>query len=145
MAPRQEMKMNVEYRLAGAGVIIIDYPEPLFRYSPLSRNQCGHLKDMTDEGVVLKVEIQGVNEMLPGDEQNVRRCDRCNVLNGHDLLILINFLCGDFTLNDLAENTAVQTSPPLFNCIFWRSAGFKTTSDTVIKRESEDTRYCILH
>ena len=55
MSPREEMKMNMEYRLTGAGVIIVDYPEPLFRGSPFPCNQGGHLKDMADEGVVLRV------------------------------------------------------------------------------------------
>ena len=39
MTPREEVKMNMEYRLAGACVVIIDYPEPFFRHSPLPRNQ----------------------------------------------------------------------------------------------------------
>ena len=82
MSPREEMKMNMEYRLTGAGVIIIDYPEPCFRYSPFPRNQGGHLKDMANEGVVRRIEIQGIYEMFPGDEKNVGRRGWRNVLNG---------------------------------------------------------------
>lgn len=108
MTPREEMKMNMEHRLAGAGVIIIDYPEPFFRHSYFPRNQGCHLKDMADKGVVRRVEIQSIYEMFPGNEQNMRRCYRRNILNGDDQFILIDFLCGDFSLDDLAENTTVQ-------------------------------------
>jgi hypothetical protein len=117
MTPREEMEMNMEYRLAGAGVIIADYPESFFRYSPLPRNQGSHLKDMADEGVVLRVEIQGIYEVFSGDEQHVGRCDRSNVFNGDDQFILMDFFCGDFSLDDLAENTAVQTTPPIADSI----------------------------
>jgi hypothetical protein len=110
VTPREEMKMNVEYRLAGAGIIVIDYPEPIFRNSALPRYQGGHLKDMADEGIVLLIEIQGVYEMFPGNEQNVTWCDRSNVLNGNDQFILKDFLCGDFSLDDLAENTVAQST-----------------------------------
>ena len=81
--------MNMEHRLTGAGVIIIDNTESLFRHAPFPRNQGCHLKDMADEAVVHKVDIQGIYEMLPGYQENMGRCDRCNVLNGHDFLILI--------------------------------------------------------
>ena len=65
--------MDMEYRLASAGVIVIDYPEPFFRNSPVPRYPGSHLKDMANKGVVLGVEIQGIYEMFPGDEQNVGR------------------------------------------------------------------------
>ena len=126
MTPREEMKMDMEYRLAGAGIIVVDYPEPFFRNSPVPRYPGGHLKNMADEGVVRRVEIQGIYEMFPGDEQNVGRRDRRNVLDGDDQFILKDFLCGDFSLDDLAENTTVHTSTPLADSIFQNiSPGFK--------------------
>ena len=137
MTPREEVKMNMEYRLAGAGVIITDYPEPFFRHSLFPRKQGGYLKDMANEGIVFPVEIQGIYEMFPGDEQNMGRCDRRNVLDGDDQFILVNVLCGDFSFDDLAENTAVQTTPPLAVSIS-RSicSGFKAASATVALRAS---------
>lgn len=137
MTPCEEMKMNVEYRLAGAGIIVIDYPEPFFSNSVLPRYQGGHLKDMADEGIVLRVEIHSIYEMFPGNEQDVGRCNRRDILDGNDLFILINFLCGYFSLDDLAENTVAQTNPPLADSISLSiCTGFKAVSATVSLRAS---------
>ena len=60
MTPREQMKMNMKNRLAGAGVIVVDYPESFFRFSPLPRYPGGHLIDMADEGIVRRIKIQGI-------------------------------------------------------------------------------------
>ncbi len=52
MAPREEVKMYVKYRLAGPGVIVANDPEASIRLSPLTCNTRSHMEDMADEGVV---------------------------------------------------------------------------------------------
>jgi hypothetical protein len=70
------MKMDMENRLAGAGVIIDDDPEAFFGNAPFTCNTGRHPEQMADEGIVRLIHIQGIHEMPSGDQQEMCRCNR---------------------------------------------------------------------
>jgi len=115
MATREQVKMNMKNRLAGPGVIVADDPEPFSRFFPLPRYPGGHLIDMADEGIVRRIEIQGIYEMLSGDDKNMCRRNRRNVFNGYDLVILKDYSCGDLLPDNPAEETANHYPLPAFH------------------------------
>lgn len=100
--------MYMKYRLTCPGIVIIDDPEPLFVQTPLARQAGGNLHYMTDKGVVCGIKVQGIDEVLAGDDENMHRRDRRNIFDGYDTLILINQLCRNLTLNYLAKNAIVH-------------------------------------
>jgi hypothetical protein len=115
MTAREQVKMNMINRLAGAGVIVADDPESFFRFLPFPRYPGGHLIDMADEGIVRRIKIQGIDEMLSGDDKKMCRRNRRNVFNSNDLFIPVDYSCGDLLPDYPAEDTAIHYPLPAFN------------------------------
>jgi hypothetical protein len=106
------MKMDMENRLSGAGVIIVYDPEPFFGKIPFGRDAGRHLEQMADEGIVRLLHIQGIHEMLSGYQQEMCRRNRRNVFNNYQPVILINLFCRDFPGDDPAKETTFHFIPP---------------------------------
>ncbi len=108
MPTGNEVKMYMENRLPCTGIIIGDNSETAFTNPLFPGDTGGNRIDVADQLMVGRVEIEGIHKMLSGNEQNMQRSNRRDILNDNDLFIFENLLCRDLPLENPAENTIVH-------------------------------------
>jgi hypothetical protein len=77
-------------RLSGCGIIVIDNPKPLLGNSPLPSHPCSHLKDMSYDGVVRYIHVQGVDKVFARNDKEMMRRHRRNILDDHHKIVFEN-------------------------------------------------------
>jgi hypothetical protein len=97
------MKMNMENRLAGAGIVVDNNPEALGRHPPFTGNPGGNPVNMPDQPVIFRLKVKGIVDMLPGNDKKMNRRHRRNILDYNDLVILKNLFRWNFTLDYSAK------------------------------------------
>jgi len=112
MPSGQKMKMDMEDRLPGVGIVIGDDPEARFRHPPLPRQTRRHHVDMADQLPVLRRDVETVDDMLPRDQEEMMRCLWGNILDGDDKVVFIDRLCGNGSGNDLAKYAVLHGEFP---------------------------------
>ena len=105
--------VDVVDRLAAQVVAVHDDPEAvlaaLFFGQPLRRE-----KDVSGKRlVILLAEIVERGDVLLRDHQEVHGRLGRNIVEGDDLIVFINLVCGDVSRHDLAEQTIHGGSPGL--------------------------------
>src|SRR6185369_2052031 len=97
------MKVNMEYRLTCARVVVVYNSEPVVRNTLNPCNLHCSAIDCAKHCIVLGQQIKGIDDMFSGDYQQMHRSNRCNILNHHDLIVLVYESSGNHAVNDLAE------------------------------------------
>lgn len=110
--------MEVVHRLAGVITAIEDRPKATSRDSHLSRNVLGRRKQVRKNSGIFPSDIQYIDYMFAWDNQDMYRCLGCNIFKRKDILIFKNFVCGERSLNNFAEDTLFR-----FYFIIWFHAG----------------------
>src|SRR5271166_5315107 len=104
-AASQKMNVEVEDGLSGTGAYVEDGAVSMLDIPLAGDVGCGQMAAADDFGVGGFGFFQP-REMLFGNDEHVRRRLRADVFEGEDMLIFVNFLGGNFSPNDAAEEAA---------------------------------------
>ena len=102
--------MQVKNRLTGPRSDIEHRPVPVFN-AALARNVRSHKITAADGFRVFGLSFFQSADMLLGNDQHVRRRLRVDVLKRVGVFILVNFLRGNFTGDNPAEQTVSHDTP----------------------------------
>lgn len=94
--------MEVEYGLPGPGADIEDGSVALLNIALAGDVSGGEVAAADDLGVGGLGFLQS-RKMFPGDYEHVRGGLRVDVFEGEDVFVFVDFLGGDFTAQDAAE------------------------------------------
>ena len=87
-------------------VITIKYRTvPSFVDSELLSYALGHLKQLAQHGLVSFVKIVERRNVLFGDNEHMHWRNGPYVLERHNMVVLVHYLCGRGVLRDLAKDT----------------------------------------
>jgi len=100
--------MDMKNGLAGCGVVVVDNTEPLFSKAPLPAYLRCNLENMPDQGVVLSIEIKSIDNMLVWNNEEMMGCNRCDILDNHNLLVLEHLPGRYLPPRYLAEQTIIH-------------------------------------
>lgn len=111
----EQVEVYVPDRLTRSGVAVIDNPKPVFSNSEIVGNLAGNLKNVTDELVIDRGQVKGSTDMFARDEQQMTWRLRIDVLNDHEMFILINEFGRDIPSCDFTKDAIVRHAlfPPL--------------------------------
>jgi hypothetical protein len=98
------MKMNMKDRLPGIGIGICYDTKAALRNPPLIGEHGGNPVKMPDQSIIIRQKIKGVDNMLPGYQQQVERCGWIHILDSHKLIILIYHSGGYLATGDFTKN-----------------------------------------
>ena len=70
------MKMDMEHRLPGIGICVCYDTKPALGNSALTGNHCGNSMKMADQSIIFRQKVKSVDNMFPGNQQQVQRCGR---------------------------------------------------------------------
>jgi hypothetical protein len=104
--------MDVEYCLTGAGAVIKDGPEGITN-TLLAGDISGNTHHLADHLFVLFAYLARTTYMFLGDNQKVGRGLGTDVPEGIHVIILIELVGGDITINDFAKETVVHEKPQM--------------------------------
>ncbi len=97
--------MNMPDDLTAGGVGIDDHPEPIISKAKVMSDLSGNLVNMSDHFVVNSGQIENRTDMLAWDNQHMMRSLRGNILDDDKTIVRKNSFCGNFTPDNLAEQT----------------------------------------
>ena len=126
--------MEVEDGLSGAGADVEDGAVALLDVA-LAGDVGGGEVAAADEFSVGGIGFFQSGKMLFGDDENVRGGLRVNVFEGEDVVILVNFLGGNFAVDDAAEE-AIGLGHNWFTCD-WSIAGSLTAGSSFAESSRE--------
>jgi hypothetical protein len=98
--------MEMENRLPGPGIVVVYYPEAILVHSFPARDVRSHPEGVTNNHGVFLLQIKGIYNMLSGNNQQMQRGDRRDILYDHKDLILIDLPGRYLTGNNPAENAS---------------------------------------
>ena len=97
------MKVNVEHRLTSIAVAVDDGAIAGGIDAALLGNQAGASNHRAHELVISSLQIVQGRNVPFGNDQNVHRRFRLDVLECQQLIIFVHAFCGDFPGDNLAE------------------------------------------
>jgi hypothetical protein len=98
------MKMDMKHRLPGSGIGICYDTKAALSNPALSGNPGGNTVKVPDQDIIFRQEFKGVDNMLPGYQQQVERCGWIHILDSHKLIILIYHFGGHLSSGDFTKN-----------------------------------------
>ena len=104
------MEVHVEDRLTGVGPGVDDAAVAL-RVSELLRDLRGGEEELARDLRVVGAEVVEGGYVLLGDDEHVRRGLRLDVLEGEDVLVLVDLLRRDLAPDELAEEAVLHGDP----------------------------------
>lgn len=113
MTSAQQMKMQMENGLTRVRSRIDDDTEATLGYALLPRQLCDHQKNLADNGLVVRLQIQNRSDMLARNDQDMDRCLGTDVPEGNYRLVSVNNVTLNPAFNDATEKTIAQSIIPL--------------------------------
>ena len=104
MPARQDMKMNVEHRLSGAGAVINDHPVSLRVHPFVFCDFFCRKEQMPDKLFIFFGHTVNFGNMLFGNNERMHGGLGIHVFKGGHEIVFVNDFGRDFFCNDLAEN-----------------------------------------
>jgi hypothetical protein len=101
----QQMKMQMKNALARVSAGINDNAETVFGNTLLARQFCGHKKNLNNNGLVVRLQIQNRGDMLARHDQYMDRGLGTDVPEGDYGLVSVNDITFDSALNNPTEKT----------------------------------------
>ncbi len=97
--------------------------KPVARQPCIGGNLVSGQNQMGDEALMIFCQVRNGGDVCFGDDQNVRRCLGTDVIERHDLVVLIGDVRPNFTADNFAENAVVAhvyaSSQPLRKRLLW--------------------------
>ncbi len=100
--------MKVKNRLSSPGIVVGDDSEAAFRNPLLPGDPRSGPVDMADQRIIDLLKVQSIHHMLPRDNKEMKRCNRRDVLDDDQLIILKHLLRRDLPPYDPAKNAILQ-------------------------------------
>lgn len=102
--------MDVEHRLARVGLAVEHKTCTRFFDTEVLRDQLGAVKHLAHQFAVGRLHIHDGRNVALGHYQKVHRGLRGNVVEGEHVVVFVDFLGRDFSLDDFAEKTVFTHS-----------------------------------
>src|SRR5512146_116894 len=102
VTPAQQVQVKVKDRLAGAGADVEDGAVAILDM-PVVRQAGGYQVAVADDLGVFGRGFLQADDVLFGDDEQVRGRLRANVFEGQDAIVFVDFLGGEFPAQDAAE------------------------------------------
>ena len=106
----KHVQVNVEHRLARVGLAVEHKACARFFDTELLGNELCAVKHLAYQLAVGRLHIHDSRNMALGHYQKVHRSLRGNVVEGEHIVVFVDFLGRDFTLDDFAEKTVFTHS-----------------------------------
>ena len=103
--------MNVKDRLAGAPVTIEHQTVTILIDTLVSGDLLCHQHHSAGYFHVLFIEVIDGRDVLSGYDQNMRRCLRIDISEREYVVVLVDFVTGNFTIPDFAKQTISHYVP----------------------------------
>lgn len=110
MASRQEMKVDMEYRLAGIGIAVLHDAEAALVNAALPGNGGSSPENAANQRIIRGGQVKGIHDVLSRDEEEVMRRHGVDILDSDEIIVLIDFLRGDRAIDDFTEDATVHPS-----------------------------------
>jgi hypothetical protein len=96
--------MHVTNGLPGVVTNVAEDPETRAGQPPLRGHPDPYLDHLTSQPLVLSNEVSHIRKVLAGDDQDMRWCLRCEVVERNNIRGFVDELRSQLTPGDLAEN-----------------------------------------
>jgi hypothetical protein len=106
--PREQVQVDVKYRLTGFAVTVEDSTVPSVGITLLGRDCRGKPQHASEEPFVRRAEVVQGRNVTPRDDQRVQRRLRVNVVEGDELIVLADDRRWNLTACNPAEETVVH-------------------------------------
>ncbi len=100
--------MDVVDRLPAIGLAVEDEARSLLDASEILGESLGPEDQATDEDAVLGREFHEVRDMPLGNDEEMHRSLRRDIVEGQQVLVLVNLSGGHFAAHDLAEDAVAH-------------------------------------
>ena len=100
------MHVDVEHGLPSIGTVVEHNPEGITN-TLLFGNLTGLLHHPTDDVLIVIVDVAWSHDMFFGDDQKMDRSPGGNIAEGKDVVILVQLVSRDITVNYFTEETIV--------------------------------------
>ena len=101
----KHVQVNVEHRLAGIGLAVEHKACARFFDAEFLRNNLCAVEHLAHELAVGRLHVHDGRNVALGHYQKVYRGLRGNVVEGEHVIVFVDFLGRNFTLDDFAEKT----------------------------------------
>src|SRR5260370_37796953 len=108
----QQMQVQMENSLASARAHVVDRAVSILDVA-LARDLRGDELAVADELGIFRLGLLQVHNMPLGNDEDMSRRLRVDVLEGKGALVFVDLLAWYFALNDLAEQAVTHSSPTL--------------------------------
>ena len=100
-----DVQVDVEHRLAGISLAVEHETGTGFFDPQLLRDNLGAVKHLAHEFAIIRLHVHDSRDVALRHDQEVYRCLRGDVVEGENIVVFVDFLGRDFTLDDFAEKT----------------------------------------
>lgn len=105
--PSEHVEVQMPHGLAGVVAVVHDQPEVVADAS-LAGDAPHRLKQLATEGLVIK--LRELCHVLPGHDQHVEGCAGEDVVDRHDVVVLVDDGRGDLPRHDATEQAVVHAA-----------------------------------
>src|SRR4051812_23105656 len=102
-AAAEHVQMDVEDRLPCLCVGVEDRPEPAVGVALIARHRGGAAEHLTDQRLVAGLKIVQRRNVPLRDDQRVQRRLRVDVVEDHEVVVFVDYRCGNLLAHDAAE------------------------------------------
>jgi hypothetical protein len=107
LAAPQHVEVQMPHGLAGMIAVVHDQPE-VVAHTALTGDATDGLQEPSTKGLV--VEVREVRDMPARHDQDVERGAREDVVDGHDVIVLVDDRRGDLPRHDATEQAVVHAA-----------------------------------
>jgi hypothetical protein len=109
----KKVKVDMENRLTGSGIGVVDDPKTFLCHSVFPGKPGSGLEDVTDQSVIFWHESERTDNVFSRHDEKVHGRNRRDVLYGNHQFILIDLLGRDLIPDYFAEDATIHCFPSL--------------------------------
>ena len=102
-AAREQMKLNMKYRLSSISSVVDDQSVSAFVKSSYFGKVPSDKEQVSNSFLVFLAHVLDIRDMFSGYNQNVRRSLRIDVFKRNRHFVFVHEYCRDFAIDDLAK------------------------------------------
>ena len=100
-----DVQVDVEHRLAGISLAVEHKTGTAFFETEVLRDKLCTVEHLAHEFTIFRLHVHDSRDVALRHDQEVYRCLRGDVVEGENIVVFVDFLGRDFTLDDFAEKT----------------------------------------
>jgi hypothetical protein len=109
LAAAEYVDVDVVNGLAAVALAVDDKPRSFFSAAQFFCQLLGFIENLPQKAAVSRFQVHNARDMPFRDDEEMHRRLWVHIMKGKHIVILVDFLAGDFPLNNFTENTVTHT------------------------------------